>query len=299
MGGFPATIKKDPAGVLVPDLLYVLSKITLYDLFDILLVFLCLNSLLQAIQGTRAVQILQGIGIVMGLLLTAQFLHLQTLTWILNWVLVSLAVMLPIIFQPELRRALMRLGQQGVLGAVTLTRLEKEELGPLIDELAFAASILGQVRVGALIVLERETGLKEYIEQGQAIDGVVSSKLLISIFNPKTPLHDGAVIIRGNRLMAAACFLESGNDQEVDDRFGTRHRAALSISASTDCLVLIVSEETGEVRLARDGQFSRPMEDEGEIKKSLTQYLVVPQTQITATRTRLQQLGARFKAHKA
>ncbi|CAN0384643.1 unnamed protein product, partial [Phaeothamnion confervicola] len=267
------------------DFLYVLSKFTLYDLFDILLVFLCLNSLLQAIQGTRAVQILQGIGIVMGLLLTAQFFHLQTLTWILNWVLVSLAVMLPIIFQPELRRALMRLGQQGVLGAVTLTRLEKEELGPLIEELAFAASTLGQVRVGALIVLERETGLKEYIEQGQPIDGVVSSKLLISIFNPKTPLHDGAVIIRGNRIMAAACFLESGNDQEIDDRFGTRHRAALAVSATTDCVVLTVSEETGEVRVAQDGQFSRPMEDEGEIKKSLTQYLVA--TQSSNSRNRL------------
>ena len=284
----------------MPDYLYFLKKVTFYDVFDILLVFLCLNSLLQAIQGTRAVQILQGIGIVMGLLLTAQFFHLQTLIWILNWMLVSLAVVLPILFQPELRRALMRLGQQGVLGAVTLTRLEKEELAPLIDELAFAAFSLGQVRVGALIVLERETGLKEYIEQGQSIEGLVSSKLLISIFNPKTPLHDGAVIIRGNRIAAAACFLESGNDQEVDDRFGTRHRAALAVSASTDCLVLIVSEETGEVRVAQDGTFSRPMEDEGEIKKALTQYLVTPQ--VTANRSRLKmplsELGGMMKAKK-
>lgn len=278
----------------------VIQKLTIIDLLDIFLVFVCVNSLLQAIQGTRAVQILQGIGIVMGLLLSARFLQLQTLSWLLNWALVSVAVVLPIIFQPELRRALMRLGQQGVLGAVTLTRLEKAELGPLIDELAFAAFSLGQVRIGALIVLERETGLKEYIEQGQAIDGLVSSKLLITIFNTRTPLHDGAVIIRGNRIIAAACFLESGHDQETDDKFGTRHRAALAVSSQTDCLVLIVSEETGQVRVAQDGHFSRPMEDEGEIKKTLTHYLVSPQSKAASSgiRSTLTELSSKVRTRE-
>jgi diadenylate cyclase len=252
-------------------------KFGLSDVLDIFLVFLVLRYLLQAIQGTRAIQILQGIGMVMLMLLVAHLLYLQTLIWLLNWSLVSVAVVLPIIFQPELRRALMRLGRQGML-STGLARMEKEELAPLIDELAYAAFSLAQVRVGALIVLEQETGLKEFIEQGQQIGGIVSWKLLISIFNPKTPLHDGAVIIRGNRIVAAACFLESGHDQEADDRFGTRHRAALSVSSQTDCVVIVVSEETGQVRIAHDARFSRPMDDEGEIKKALTGYLVASQT---------------------
>jgi diadenylate cyclase len=171
----------------------------------------------------------------------------------------------------------MRLGQQGMLTSSPLAKMEKEELVPLIDELAFAAVSLGQARMGALIVLERESGLKEYLEQGHPIEGIVSAKLLLSIFNPKTPLHDGAVIIRGNRIMAAACMLDLSHDQEAEDRFGTRHRAALSVSSQSDCVVIVVSEESGQVRLAQDGVFSKPLEDEGEIKKMLAQYLVVSQ----------------------
>lgn len=256
------------------ELLSFLPQIEVSDLLDIFLVFLSLRYLLGALQGTRALQILQGVAVVMFMLLLAHRMKLQTLTWLLNWFLVSVAVVLPIIFQPELRRALMRLGQQGMLTSSPLLRMEKEELVPLIEELVFAAFSLGQARMGALVVLEREIGLKEYIEQGQAIDGVVSSKLLISIFNPKTPLHDGAVIIRGNRIMAAACILDAAHDQEADDRFGTRHRAALSVSSQSDCLVLVVSEETGQIRFAQDGVFSRPVEDEGDIRKLLAQYLV-------------------------
>lgn len=261
----------------VNELLHFLPQVELSDILDIFLVFMSLRYLLGALQGTRALQILQGVAVVMFMLLLAHRMKLQTLTWLLNWFLVSVAVVLPIIFQPELRRALMRLGQQGMLTSSPLLRMEKEELVPLIEELVFAAESLAQARMGALIVLEREIGLKEYIEQGQAIDGLVSSKLLISIFNPKTPLHDGAVIIRGNRIMAAACILDTAHDQEADDRFGTRHRAALSVSTQSDCLVMVVSEETGQVRFAQDGQFSRPVEDEGEVRKLLAQYLVSQQ----------------------
>lgn len=258
----------------MPDVLKFLQQIAFSDLLDIFLVFVTLRYLLGSLQGTRAFQILQGVAVVLFMLLLAHQMKLQTLTWLLNWFLVSVAVVLPIIFQPELRRALMRLGQQGMLTSSPLAKMEKEELVPLIEELVFAAFSLGQARMGALIVLERETGLKEYIEQGQALDGLVSAKLLISIFNPKTPLHDGAVIIRGNRIMAAACILDSAHDQEADDRFGTRHRAALSVSSQSDCLVIVVSEETGQIRFAQDGQFSRPVEDEGDIKKMMAHYLV-------------------------
>lgn len=261
-------------GQRVPASFQFLHQIELSDLLDIFLVFLTLRYLLGALQGTRALQILQGVAVVLMMLLLAHQAKLQTLNWLLNWFLVSVAFLLPVIFQPELRRALMRLGQQGVLTSSPLARMDKEELVPLIDELAYAAYQLGQARMGALIVLERETGLKEYTERGQALDSLISSKLLISIFNPKTPLHDGAVIIRGSRILAAACILDSFHDQEADDRFGTRHRAALSVSSQTDCLVLVVSEETGQIRFAQDGKFTKPLEEEGDVKKMLAQYLV-------------------------
>jgi len=263
----------------VQEIYKFVQLIELSDLMDVFLVFLSLRYLLSAFQGTRALQILQGIGVIMFMLLVAHQLKLRTLSWLLNWFLVSVAVILPIIFQPELRRALMRLGQQGMLTSSPLAKMDKEELVPLIDELAFAAFSLGQARMGGLIVLERETGLNEFIEQGQRLEALVSSKLLLSIFNPHTPLHDGAVIIRGNRVVAAACFLDTSHDQEADDRFGTRHRAALSVSLQSDCLVIVVSEETGQIRFARDGQFSRPLEDEGEIRKMMAHYLVSAQTQ--------------------
>lgn len=251
-----------------------LQQIEPSDLLDVLLVFLTLRYLLGSLQGTRALQILQGVAVVLGMLLLAHLLRLQTLSFILNWFLVSVAVILPIIFQPELRRALMRLGQQGMLTSSPLARMEKEELVPLIDELAYAAYSMGQVRMGAIIVLEREIGLQEYIEQGTPLDSLVSLKLLLTIFHPKTHLHDGAVIIRGNRIMAAGCTLDVHHDQETDDRLGTRHRAALSVSSQSDCLAIVVSEETGQIRIAQDGKFSRPLEEEGDVKKLMAQYLV-------------------------
>ena len=186
------------------SILHFIQQIKLADVLDILAVYGALLYVMFAIRGTRAVQILQGVGVVLIILLLAHLLQFKTLIWLLNWFLVSLAVVLPIIFQPELRRALMRLGQQGILSATTMSKLDKTELVPLIDELAFAVYSLGQVRIGALIVLEQDTGLQEYVEQGQVIEGLVSAKLLISLFHPKTPLHDGAVIIRGRRIAEAA-----------------------------------------------------------------------------------------------
>ncbi len=250
-----------------------LNEVEITDFFDVLLVALCLYFVLLAIQRTRAVQIIQGVGVILLLLLVAHAGRLQTLTWLLNWFLVSLAVLVPIVFQPELRRALMRLGQQGMLPASNLSRMDRQELAVLLEDLAHAASTLATLRYGALVVLEREAGLEDFIETGQRIEGLVSGKLLISMFHPKTPLHDGAVIIRGTRLIAAGCTL-SLSVQNIDPKFGTRHRAALGVSEQSDCVVLVVSEESGEVRLAHDGNFSRPLVDEGEIKKQLSKYLV-------------------------
>ncbi len=254
-------------------LLNFIKQVEITDFFDVLLVALCLYFVLLAIQRTRAVQIIQGVGFILLLLLVAHAGRLQTLSWLLNWFLVSLAVLLPIVFQPELRRGLMRLGSQGMLPSSTLARMDKAELSHLLDDLAYAASSLAMLRHGALIVLERETGLEDFIETGQRLEGLVSGNLLISLFHPKTPLHDGAVIIRGNRILSAGCYL-SLSGQQIDPRFGTRHRAALGVSEQSDCVVVVVSEESGEVRLAYDGSFSKPFVEEGDIKTYLSKYLI-------------------------
>lgn len=262
------------------------QDVTPRDIFDVALVALCLYYLLLAIRGTRAVQILQGLSILVFLLVLAHAARLQTLIWLLNGLLVSAAVAMPVVFQPELRRTLMRLGQQGLLSPGALRSLGKEELSQLIDEVAFAASNLSLARFGALVVLEQETGLEEIIETGQAIRGATSAKLLQTIFHPKTPLHDGAVVVRGTELVAAACYLPL-TEQVVDARFGTRHRAALGITEQTDAVVVVCSEETGEVRIAHEGKFSRPLSEEADIRKTLNQLLVAEIYRGRSTRVRV------------
>jgi diadenylate cyclase len=263
-----------PSEVQVDAVLRFLQSVELSDVFDIVLVAICIYSVLLTIQKTRAVQIIQGVGVILLLLMVAHAGRLQTLSYILNWILVSLAVILPIIFQPELRRALMRLGQKGVLPSSSASKIDKEELQKLVEGVAHAAEQLSTLRHGALVVFERETGLEEFVEIADRIDGVLSSKLLIALFHPKTPLHDGAVVVRGTRLVAAGCYLPLSS-HNVDSKFGTRHRAALGVSEQSDCVVLVVSEETGEIRLAHDGNFGRPMFEEGEVKAQLSRYLAV------------------------
>jgi diadenylate cyclase len=251
-----------------------LKSVGLLDLIDVTVVAICIYFVLRAIQKTRAVPIIQGICVILLLMVGAHLFALRTLSYILNWFLVSLAVILPIIFQPELRRALMQLGQQGVLSGPSARRMDKQELASLVDDLAYTAVALSTLRHGALIVLEQETGLEDYVETGQRIDSTVSWKLMVGIFHPKTPLHDGAVLIRGNRIVAAGCTL-SLSSHPVEAKFGTRHRAALGVTEQSDSVVLVVSEESGEIRIAHDGNFSRPMRDEGEVKAQLSRYLAV------------------------
>ncbi len=277
-------------------LLQFVRSIKPVDLLDVTLVTVCIYFVLKTIQKTRAVQIIQGIGVILFLLMVAHLFELQTLTYILNWILVSLAVTLPIIFQPELRRALMQLGQQGVLSGPNTTRMDKTELATLVDDLAYAAVALSTLRHGALIVIEQEAGLEDYIETGQRLDSLISSKLLVGLFHPKTPLHDGAVILRGPRLVAAGCTLALSS-HPVDAKFGTRHRAALGVSEQADCVVLVVSEESGEIRIAHDGNFSRAMRDEGEVKAQLSRYLAVESRDAGGGRLRLPlRAGGRAKA---
>ena len=243
------------------------------DLFDILVVAVFFYYVLLAIRGTRAVQIVQGIVALLVIWGIALLVELHTLSYILGAFLLSTMVWLPVVFQPEIRRTLMRLGQQGLLHNTALVRLEKEALDRLVEEISFACFNLSLANYGALIVLERETGLQEVVESGQLVRSIVSSKLLQTIFFPKTPLHDGAVVIRGNVLEAAACYLPL-TDSSIDTRFGTRHRAAIGISEQSDAIVVVVSEETSEIRIAHEGRFSVPMQEEDQLRAALTKILV-------------------------
>ncbi len=242
------------------------------DILDITVVSYVIYQILKAFRGTRAMPLLQGVAVFLAVVVLARWLDLRTVNQLLNLSLFSLVVLIPVVFQPELRRFFIHLGRQGLLSQIGLNNLEEDELDSLVEEVSFAAASLSRLRYGALIVLEQDTGLEDYLETGQPIDASVSAKLLISIFNPKSPLHDGAVIIRGNRIAGAACYLDL-TEERVDDRFGTRHRAALGTSEQSDCLVIVVSEETGEVRIARDGKFTRPTFEQKEIRKLLIEEL--------------------------
>ena len=222
---------------------------------DILIVAYFIYRLLIFIRGTRAVALINGLIIVFAASFVATRLHLQATSWLLHDATVALVVAIPIVFQPELRRALEQVGR-GRLFA----RLEDDggkSVQSVVTELKKAASVLSRNRIGALIVLERAVGLTDIAATGIQIDGLVSSEFLINIFVPNTPLHDGAVIVRGPRIMAAACFLPLAEAQPLAADVGGRHRAALGITEHSDAVSLVVSEETGGVSLAQAGKLIR------------------------------------------
>ncbi len=241
-------------------------------LIDIAIVAFVFYKLFTLIRGTRAVQLLKGILVLLVATSVSRWLHLYTIHWLLQNVQVMLVVALPIVFQPELRRALEQLGR-GRLFTRPLSQLGEEAVNRLVGEIARAVEILARNRVGALIVVERETGLNDLIETGSRIDGLVSADLLVNVFIPNTPLHDGAVIIRGDRVMAAGCFLPLSEALEVSRELGTRHRAALGVTEATDALCVVVSEETGSVSLASGGKLMRNLDDK-TLRELLTALLL-------------------------
>lgn len=254
----------------MPFFQYLLSNVGIKDIADIIIVAIVLYFFFSLIKGTRAVQIIQGVGVLLTIMLASYLFKLEALFWLLRYSLITLAVAIPIVFQPELRRALGAIGRGGVFPS-TAQNLNKETIARVADEISWAASILSQTKTGALIVLERETGLQEFIETGIVVDGEVSSKLLLSIFMKGSPLHDGAVIIKGNKVIAASCYLpltEEHPTSTTKSSIGTRHRAALGITEQTDALVIIVSEETGSISLSRNGKLKRNLTPE-TVKKLL------------------------------
>lgn len=230
------------------------SSITPLDIVDILLVTFIIFGLLLLIRGTRAVQVLRGfILLALIFLVLASIIELPAFSWLVQTTLPLLLVSIPVIFQPEIRRALEQLGRTG-----SFFRLfQRNETRPIVLAVKDACLRLSQRRHGALIVFERDTGLQEYIDTGILMNAVASPELLLTIFNKHTELHDGAVIIRGDYLAASACVMPLSTSSLSDRQMGLRHRAALGISEVSDAVAVVVSEETGQVSIAHNGRIIR------------------------------------------
>jgi len=255
----------------------------LADVIDILVVTLIVFQVLMLVRRTRAVQLAIGLGLLFAAYVVSQWLQLYTLQWLLSRVGFVVPIALLVLFQPELRRLFEQLGRGGVsLVGFHANGLDREARIRLVNDVARAARILGSRKIGALIILERRVGLADFIETGIRIDGIATVQLLINIFFPNTPLHDGALIIRGNRVLAAGCLLPLTVRPGLSRALGTRHRAAIGITEETDAVAVVVSEETGTLSLAREGRITRGLTEE-ELKVALLA-LIGPQVRIAPFR---------------
>ena len=228
-----------------------------WDILDILVVTLFLYNLYVLIKNTRATALLKGL-LLLGLF--TLLLQLHAVSWIMEKLMTMILVALPVVFQPELRRALEQIGRGKFY--VSSPIMTEQEWTNVIDNVVDAAVEMGKKKIGALLVFERTVGLDDYIDTGIRIEGLVSEELLGNIFIVNTPLHDGAVIIRENRIMAAGCLLPLTRDRSLSSELGTRHRAAIGISEQADCVVLVVSEETGTISYTYGGHIYRHMDAE-------------------------------------
>lgn len=217
----------------------------LLDILDIVLMSLILYRLLLMVKGTKAAQMLIGLGLLLAASLASRYLQLYTIDWLVQSFWAQIVIAIIVLFQPEIRRALAQMGEAQFLSSF----MSAEELKSH-EEIVRASISLSNRKIGALIVIERETSLNDFIEVGTPLDAKVSRELLLSIFHPSSPIHDGAVIIKGNRIAAAGCFLPITLDSELSKALGTRHRAALGLTQETDAVAIIVSEETGFISLA-------------------------------------------------
>jgi diadenylate cyclase len=241
-----------------------LERITLFlasrehlwlDILDILIVAFVIYQLLQLIRGTHAVQVALGGAVLVLLFWASQWLDLQAVNWLMRTFMPYAVFGILVIFQPEIRKVLAHLGKTPLLGVFGSQRAED-----VLDEIVLATTSLASKKVGAILVLEREIGLKSYIETGIALDAQITYDLLINVFTPGTPLHDGAAIVQGNRIAAAACFLPLTVNPALSRTLGSRHRAAIGITEDTDAVAVVVSEETGTISMVVGGRIRRGLD---------------------------------------
>ena len=248
----------------------ILGLIRWQDILDILLVTVILYQVLLIIKGTKAARMLIGLGVLFVALLFSQYLGLYTIDWIIQTLWAQIVLAIIILFQPEIRRALAQMGEARFFPSFA----SAEELRSL-EEIVKGAIALANRKIGALIVIEKETNLKDFIEMGTQLDARVSRELLLSIFHPSSPIHDGAIIIRGNRVIAAGCFLPLTLSADVSKAFGTRHRAGFGLTEETDAFVIIVSEETGTITTAIGREIENNV-DMGSLRGFLTENFIAP-----------------------
>ena len=228
---------------------------TVINIIDIVIVAFFIQQLMKIVKGTRAVQLLKGIGVILLIKVISYFFKLQTTEYVVDFVINWSALALIIIFQPELRRGLEHLGR----GSLFNIRKKQDPGQDMIQSLSTAVQYMSKRRIGALISIEMETGLEEFIDTGTRLDAAISSELLINIFIPNTPLHDGAVIIRDFKIAAAAGYLPLSESPAIPKKLGTRHRAAIGLSEVTDAITIVVSEETGDISISRAGNLISEM----------------------------------------
>ena len=250
-------------------------------ILDIFLVAVVIYNLIMVIRGTKAVQLLKGITVILAVWFLSRQLGFTTLGWIMQQAVTYGLLAIIIIFQPELRRALEQLGRGHFFSKANVT--EVEEVKKNIDHIVKAVIYMSKRRIGALITLERETGMTEYVETGTRLNAVLSSELLINIFIPNTPLHDGAVIVKNSEILAAGCYLPLSENPFISKELGTRHRAALGISEVTDSLTIVVSEETGVISTTNNGELHRDLGEE-KSRNYLENELIPKQQPISSSR---------------
>lgn len=250
----------------------------LVSLLDVLVVWYVIYMLMMLLRGTKAVQLFRGIVVIIFIKLASWYIGLETVSWIMdqviNWGIIAIIV----IFQPEIRRGLEHLGRGSLFA--NYNRKENEAEIKLVDALDQAIQYMSKRRIGALITVQMNTGLDDYIETGIPLDADVSGALLINIFIPNTPLHDGAVIIKDNRIAVAAAYLPLSESNLIPKELGTRHRAAVGISEVTDALTIVVSEETGGVTITKNNELIRDLTQQ-DYRKLLYNELVPTQEEKT------------------
>lgn len=229
--------------------------ITIFDILDIVIVSYLFYQFFLLAKGTRSMQLLVGVGILIIATFVSYYIKLETIYWMLTKFWTIGVVALLIVFQPEIRHALVRMGQRPFLRHFLL-----EER--FIDEVAQSVLSLSKVKYGAIIVFERSTGLQDYVKTGVILDSEYTSELLNTIFSPNTPLHDGAVIVRNKRIVAAGCLLPLTDKTDLSRIYGTRHRAGIGLSEETDALIIVVSEETGNISMIINGKITPNLNEE-------------------------------------
>ena len=248
---------------MVAVMLDVFANIRLLDILDISIVAFIIYRIILLIKGTRAVQMLLGLAVILAVYMASRVGGLHTLNWFLSNFLSSIILVIIVIFQNDIRRALMHVGRNPFLGGRT-----SDEDSVIIDELVKACGTLGSRKIGALIVIERENGINDILESGTLVDARVSCELIRSIFMPTSPIHDGALVVQQGRLAQAGCFLPLSQGLDLTKELGTRHRAAIGLTELADAVAIIVSEETGKISVAVNGGMTRNL-DATSLKKVL------------------------------